>query len=616
MHCANCHGLEANGGAHGPSLVAGRPGHGESDWNIFRVTQRGVPGTAMLAVALGDRDRWQVVAFIQGLRSGHAPIDEVMYKFPPNLNVSAGRIRSASDEPHNWLTYSGDYRGWRYTTLLSITPDNVHQLQLAWARQLGTDGWVETTPIVVDGVMYISVPPSNVWALDASDGRVIWKTELPVAENLPVCCVSANRGVAILDEHVFVATLDGFLVGLDARTGNIIWKTRVARPEDGYTMTVAPLAVDDKVVVGVSGGEYGIRGFVDAYRASNGVLEWRLDTVPAPGQPGNESWGGASWQQGGGATWVTGSYDPDLGLLYWGVGNPSPDFNSSVRPGDNLYTNSVIALDVTTGELEWYFQFTPADDHDYDANQTPVLIDVDSGDETRRLMLWANRNGYYYVLDRTNGQFQTARPFVKVTWAESIDETGRPIRDLAASPSERGVKVWPSVVGGTNWWPPSFSPANNLFFVSYLEMASTFFTGDVEEPYDPGEGHQYLGGAFKLEQHVKSGIKALDPMTGEVRWTFEAPPRDHTVQVGGVLSTATGVVFQGNLETLYGLRGDDGSILWSVNLGGRVNAPPMSYALDERQFVVLAAGGTLHAFALPVGTGPRQLRQSSESVVQ
>ena len=615
-HCANCHGLEANSGPHGPCLVAGMLGHGESDWNIFRVTQRGIPDTSMPAFALDDRDRWPIVAFLQGLRTGFEAGDDTTYDFPSNLKVSAGRIGGASREPHNWLTYSGGYRGWRHTTLSSITPDNVHQLQLAWARQLGSDGWVETTPLVVEGVMYITVPPSDVWALDASDGSVIWATELPVAENLPVCCGRANRGVAVLDERVFVATLDGTLIALDARTGKIVWKTRVAKPEDGYTMTVAPLAVDDKIIVGVSGGEYGVRGYVDAYRADDGSLDWRFDTIPKPGQPGHESWGGDSWQRGGGATWVTGSYDPDLGLLYWGVGNPSPDFNKSVRPGDNLYTNSVVALDVESGKLVWHFQFTPADDHDYDSNQTPVLIDVEDGEKTRRLMLWANRNGFYYVLDRTNGQFITARPFVKVTWAESTDDAGHPILNHGASPSERGVKDWPSVVGGTNWWPPSFSPVNNLFFVSYPEMASTFFTGDVEEPYDPGDGHQYLGGAFKLAQNIKSGIKALDPITGDVKWTFEVPPRNHTVQVGGVMSTTTGVVFQGNLETFYGLRSDDGSVLWSVNLGGRINAPPMSYAVNERQFVALAAGGTLHAFALPVAVGAEQLRLSSESAAQ
>jgi alcohol dehydrogenase (cytochrome c) len=602
-HCASCHGRNANGGPHGPSLIAGSLGHGGSDWSIFRVTQRGIPDTSMPVLELDDRDRWQIVAFVQGLRTGFEEGNEATYKFPPNLSVSASRIRKAAEEPHNWMTYSGNYRGWRHTALSKIKPDNVHQLQLAWARQLGSDGWVETTPLVVEGVMYITVPPSDVWALDAADGRVIWTTELTIAEDLPVCCGRVNRGVAILENRVFVATLDGVLVGLDARSGKIIWKTRVAKPEDGYTLTVAPLAVDDKIIVGVSGGEYGIRGYVDAYRADDGSLEWRFDTIPEPGQPGNETWGGASWQQGGGATWVTGSYDPDLGLLYWGVGNPSPDFNKSVRPGDNLYTNSVIALDVNSGELAWHFQFTPADDHDYDSNQTPVLVDIEDGGENRRLILWANRNGFYYVLDRTNGQFVTTRPFVKVTWAESMDDTGRPILNLDATPSERGVQVWPSVVGGTNWWPPSYSPVDNLFFVPYLETAATFFEGKVEEAYDPGDGHQYLGGAFKLGQNINSGIKALDPKTGEVKWTFEAAPRDHTVQVGGVLSTATGLVFQGNLETFYGLRGDDGRVLWSVNLGGRINAPPMSYAVSGRQFVVLAAGSTLHAFVLPSARG-------------
>lgn len=602
-YCANCHGLGANGGPHGPSLVVGPLRQGESDWAIFRTTKYGIPETAMRGISLDDQDRWRIVAFLTNLRLGRESDGEKTFEFSSDLNLTSERIRNAESEPGNWLTYSGNYRGWRHTALSSITPQNVSQLQLAWARQLDADASVETTPLVVDGVMYITVPPSDVWALDATDGRVIWKTELPVADNLHVCCAAANRGVAILGDRVFVATLDGMLVSIEARTGGVAWQTRVASPEDGYTITVAPLAADNKIIVGVSGGEYGIRGYLDAYNAHDGSLAWRFNTIPTPGQPGSDSWGGNSWRQGGGATWVTGSYDPELELLYWGVGNPSPDFNNSVRPGDNLYTNSVVALDIKSGRLQWHFQFTPADNHDYDSNQTPVLIDNEDGKEAR-LLLWANRNGFYYVLDRTNGEFVTARPFVKVTWAKSIDETGRPVINDDATPSRKGVTVWPSVVGGTNWWPPSYSPVDNLFFVSYLEMASTFHIEAVEDHYDPEDGRQYLGGAFQLANDIKTGVKALDPLTGEVQWTFEAETRDHTVQVGGVLSTSTGLVFQGNLETLYALRSDDGLLLWSVNLGGRINAPTMSYAVGERQFVTIAAGTTLYAFALPTIDDP------------
>ncbi len=359
--------------------------------------------------------------------------------------VSYERIVAAAKEPHNWLTYGGDYLSQHYSRLTQITPANVKSLNLAWTYQWPTvtGGW-QATPLVVDGIMYLTQRPNDVVALDAATGRVFWIYRYNNSAELGVCCGGPNRGLAILGETLFMATLDAHLVAIDARDGTELWRSKFGESKLGYSGTVAPLAIKDLVIVGAGGGEYGIRGLLVAYDAKTGKERWRFNTVPGPGEPGHETWEQCppnpttycdpqAWTHGGGSIWVTGSYDPELNLTYWGVGNPSPDYSGDQRPGDNLYTNTVVALDVDTGQLKWHYQFTPHDVYDFDAVQIPVLADITFRGAPMKALLWANRNGIYYVLDRTNGKFLSGTPMGKVNWMSGFDANGRPSADAAAA---------------------------------------------------------------------------------------------------------------------------------------------------------------------------------------
>src|SRR5687768_15356908 len=373
--------------------------------------------------------------------------------------VTPQRLAAAASEPQNWLTYSGNYASTRFTPLAQITPANVKNLKLQWVYQSPVAGNWQTTPLVVDGIMYLTQRLNDVVALDAATGRAFWIYRYTPAADRVVCCGANNRGLAILGNTLFMATLDAQLIAIDAKSGRKLWQTEVATTKAGYSMTMAPLVVKDKVIVGVGGGEYGIRGFVAAYDAKTGKEAWRFYTIPGPGEPGFDTWKGDAWKYGSASVWVTGSYDPELNLTYWGIGNPGPDWNPDQRPGDNLYSDSVIALDVDTGKLKWHFQFTPNDGYDYDSVQVPVLADMNWQGKPAKLMLWANRNGYFYVLDRATGKFLLGQPFVKVNWASGLDANGRPIQ----TPQPPGAPTYPGNQGGTNWYPPSFSPRTGLF---------------------------------------------------------------------------------------------------------------------------------------------------------
>src|SRR5881409_1614514 len=372
------------------------------------------------------------------------------------------RLPRAAAEPHNWMMYSGTYASQRYSTLSQINPSNVKNLEQKWIFQAESLEKFETTPLVVDGIMYITQAPSDALALDAKTGRVFWIYRYYPSADVKPCCGSVNRGLAILGDTLFLATLDAHLVALDAKTGKPLWNTKVADSAAGYAMTVAPLVVKDKVIVGVAGGEFGIRGFIAAFDARTGREAWRFYTIPGPGEPGHDTWKGDAWEHGGGSVWTTGSYDPDLNLTYWGTGNPGPDWNSDARPGDNLYSDSAIALDPDTGKLKWYFQFTPHDDFDFDSVQVPVLADLEWKGQKRKVILWANRNGFFYVLDRATGKFLLGKPFVKITWASGFDEKGRPTRVEGQAPSLEGTLVYPGNPGGTSWYSPSYSPGTGL----------------------------------------------------------------------------------------------------------------------------------------------------------
>ena len=511
-----------------------------------------------------------------------------------SAQVPYSRLVDAASEPHNWFHYSGTYFAERFSALDEITTENVGELKVDWVYQT-SPGLVETTPIVVDGVMYVTEPPSTVAALDARTGRRIWRwvPDIP-ARTLNIGFPRVNRGVAVLDDMVYVGTLDARLVALDAESGVERWSTTVADNSIGFSMTGAPLAVDGKVIVGVAGAEAGIRGFLDAYDARTGELLWRTHTVPAPGEPGSETWEGDSWEHGGGSTWLTGSYDPELELIYWGIGNPAPDWNGDVRPGDNLFTCAVIAFDAETGEMRWHFQFTPHDVHDWDATEIPVLVDLEWEGAPRKLLVMANRNAFYYVLDRETGEFLHGQEYSKQTWAEGLDENGRPIVLPNTEPTEEGNLVWPSLQGATNWFSPSYSPLTEQLYVAVRHMGAVYYKSEAE--YEPGRpfmggGEQALGG-----DDAWGYVKALDVRTGDVAWEFQllTPPWN------GVMATAGGVVFGGSNEgNFFALDAATGASLWDFHAGSPTRSNPMSYELDGKQRVAMSAGNAIFVFSVP-----------------
>ena len=514
----------------------------------------------------------------------------------PTLNpVTAERLVNAENEPHNWLMYSGNYKAQRYSYLEQVHQRNVSKLEIAWVHQLQTLDRAETTPLVVDGVMYITESPSTVIAVDASTGRPYWRYEHDLPEELIICCGRNNRGVAVQGDRVIMSTLDAHLVALDARSGNVLWDTEVRESSAGYSKTAAPLVVGDKIFTGVAGGEYGIRGVIDAYNIDNGRREWRFFTTPGPDNPDNQSWSGESWRTGGSATWMTGSYDPDLNLVYWGTGNPGPDYDGTVREGDNLYSDSVVALDADSGEMQWYFQFTPHDIHDWDSTQIPILADAVFDGQERKLMLFPNRNAFFYVLDRETGEFLLGKPYAKQTWAEGLDETGRPILLPNKEPTEEGTIVSPSILGGSNWWSPTYSPRTGLIYVMAYDGESKYFI----RPVDYQEGQSFRAGGGETPEPLDTyhrAVRAISPQTGDLRWEFPVDSRT----TSGLMSTAGDLVFGGTADGFFfALDALTGEELWHKNVGGRVHAAPISYAVDGKQHVAIAAGNAIFSFTMP-----------------
>ena len=517
---------------------------------------------------------------------------------PGGAQVPYSRLLKARGEPGSWLTYSGAYDGWRYSPLEQVNAGNVAALRPAWVYQVKETGPFQASPLVADGVMYLTEPRGPVVALDVKTGRPLWRWDPVLPKDLRTLGYGpSNRGVALLDGTVYVGTLDARLVALDAVSGAVRWQAQVGDNKHGYGITSAPLAVDGKVVIGISGGEAGIRGFLDAYDAKTGARAWRFYTIPGPGEPGHETWGGDSWKTGGAPTWLSGSYDPELDLLYWGIGNPAPDWNGDARPGDNLYANCLIALEAKTGKKRWHFQFTPHDTHDWDANQIPVLVDAAVDGRPRKLVVTANRNAFYYVLDRTTGEFLRGVPYARQTWAQGLDAKGRPLVLPGTEPSLEGTLVWPSLQGATNWFSPAYSPKNGLFYVSVREMGAKYFKSEAE--YVPGAA--FMGGGEELlpaegPDGASGAVRGLDVLTGERRWEFKllSPPWS------GVLATAGGLVFGGSNEgNVYALDATTGAPLWEFQTGGFVYGNPVSFLVEGRQHVAVAAGNALFVFGLP-----------------
>jgi PQQ-dependent dehydrogenase (methanol/ethanol family) len=517
--------------------------------------------------------------------------------------VTYGRLREPDREPQNWMHYWGNYQGTHYSALKQITKSNAANLQLQWSMQLSGASALETEPLVIDGVMYTSGQPGTVLAIDAATGKQIWQFTRQRKIKNPNEINPYNRGVAVLGNRVFAGTLDAAVVAIDARTGKSVWETQVADSMLGYSITSSPLVVKDKVIVGVSGGEFGAPGFLDAYDAETGKRVWRWHSIPAPGEFGNDTWAGQSWKYGAGPMWLTGSFDPDLNTLYWTVGNPGAQIDRSARgEGDNLFTDSVVALDPDTGERKWHFQFTPNDGHDWDSTEDLVLVDRMWRGQNRKLLLHADRNGTFYVLDRANGKFLSGTPFVYQNWNTGFDEKGRPIQAPGSNSSPEGsFFVYPTVGGGTNFQAPSYSPLTGWFYLAYSENGQQY----ISEPAAFEAGRQYIGRGRTTapatrrpgEPQPSAGIKALDPETGRTIWDFKLPQASLS---NGVMATAGDLVFAASRDgDFMALDARTGASLWRYATGGNMRASPMSFAVEDRQYVAVASGDTIYCFALP-----------------
>jgi alcohol dehydrogenase (cytochrome c) len=518
-------------------------------------------------------------------------------KVTPAPVLTYARIANSRAEPGLYPTYWGDYQGHHFSEMDQINRSNVGQLQAQWAAPLPGPSALESLPLVVDGVMYVTGSPGDVYAFDARTGLQLWKFHRKQDIVNPYQINPSNRGVAVLDGRVFFGTLDDNLIALDAHTGRELWETRIADTLEGFTLTGAPLAIDGKIIMGSSGGEMGLRGFLDAYDPATGKRLWRFYTTAAPDSPGGDTWPGDTWKLGGGGTWLTGSYDPQLHTLYWSVGNPAPSFNPDVRKGDNLYTDSVVALDPDTGKLKWYYQFTPNDSHDWDSEEDLVLADQMVDGKIRKILLHADRNGVLYALDRVTGQFLWAKPFVKTTWVRGWDKDGRPLVNHDTDATPQGHIVWPAT-GGTNFQAPSYDQKSQTLYLQTNEAQGWANSGPAV--FQRGQLYTARGKVPPPPAPPpKPAIKAINTNTGSIRWTT---PIAQASLSAGVLATRGGLVFAATSEGQFiALDSATGKPLWHFNTGHRISASPVGYAVDGRQYVAISAGNMLYTFALPGG---------------
>lgn len=606
-NCSKCHGAGATGGL-GPALVGNTFKHGASDWALYHTITAGVPGTPMVGNFIPRADVWKVVAYLKGLevvktgglaRTGFDHIYTAEVK--PAPEVSGEQLLQSSRSIGEWLLPWGSYDGQRYARDEQINTQNVRQLAAHWVHQLpAADAPNESTPVVSRDYLYVSQPPGAVYALDVKTGREIWRYTRPIPADIRVCCLATTRGVAVLGNRVYFGTLDAHMIALDASTGKVVWDQTVADYTEGYSIISPPMPIGDMVITGIAGGEYATQGFIIAYDGVTGHVRWRFDTIPKPDDPAAKTWAPKSLKAGA-PTWGVGAYDPELNLLYWGVGCAAPDFNNAVRPGDNLYSSSMVALDPRTGKLVWYYQFLPGDDHDWDSIQTPSLIDVEQNGVVQKWLAVANRGGFFYVLDRKTGRFIRGTPFSKVTWATGLDPvTGRPQRAPNTEVTAEGTLLYPSLNGATNWWPSAYSPQTGLYYANVEEGAGLFYQG----PAKVSRGKQYLGGNGTFgDDAFKDFVRAIDPRTGEKRWEREnkvvtSAPR------GGLLATAGGLLFGSDGPRLYALDTRTGEELWGFEAGSHISAPPITYRWEGRQYIAVVAGQNVLSFALPDAPTP------------
>jgi alcohol dehydrogenase (cytochrome c) len=514
---------------------------------------------------------------------------------PPQ--VTAQDLLDGLKDPTRWLTYSGTYDGHRHSPLTQITPANVSQLTTQWTFQTGVLGSFQATPIVIDGVIYITGFNNTAFAIDARSGRTIWRYRRNLPDEMHICCGPVNRGFGVLGDRLFMTTIDAHLLSLDMKTGDVMYDIKLADYEVGYSASVAPLVIGDKVIIGIAGAEFGIRGFIEAFDAQTGKKLWRFHTVAGPEDVGGNTWPkGDAYLRGGGSIWVTGTYDPEQNLLFFGTGNPGPDYFSGNREGDNLFTASLVALDVDTGKLKWHYQFTPHDVHDWDATQVPVLGNLTIDGQPRKVVMFANRNGFFYTIDRVTGKLIIAKPFVETTWAKEISTvTGRPILLPNNHPNEQGVRTCPDLGGGTNFMSPSYDPALKLFFVTARETCATYFAFDQD--FKPGVQYEAGGTVRPRDQRNWGALRAIDPVTAERKWEFRYP----ATSASGVLTTASGLVFAGDGDgNIMAFESNTGKNLWHYQLGSALRSTSgTTYMVDGRQYLLVPSGSALVAFALP-----------------
>ena len=620
--CAGCHGTDGNGGELGPAIttrVAAR-----TDTDLASLLAQGLTVSGMPAFPNLTRDESaDVIRYLRTLRprSGSAPARAKLPLIDGSvveglvLNRSALDLQLLGDDRRlhllrkngdryravtsqtDWPTYNGQSSGSRYSALAQITPGNVARMVPRWIFSLPNTSRLQVTPVVVDGVMYVTAA-NECYAIDAGAGREIWHYQRPRTKGLVGNAAGGiNRGVAVAGDRVFMVTDHAHVIALNRFTGALLWETEMADWHQNYNATGAPLAVGSLVVTGSSGGDEGVRGFVAAFDQATGREAWRFWTVPRAGEPRADTWRGKGIEHPGATTWLTGTYDPELNTVYWPTGNPSPDLIGDDRPGDNLYSDSIVALDARTGTLRWHFQFTPHDVWDYDAQETPALVDVMWRNRPRKLLVQANRNGFFYVLDRTDGAFLFGTQYAKnVTWATGLDAKGRPLVVPNMEPTLAGLRVCPSLDGASNWYSTSFNPATGLYYVQTNDKCGIFTRENME--WAAGKG--FMGGSFKQapDEPAQRILRAIDIQTGRIAW--ELPQTGAVDSWGGTLSTAAGIVIFGeDSGALMAADARNGTPLWSFQTSQLWKASPMTYMFDNRQYVAVASGSNIIAFGLP-----------------
>ena len=617
--CAQCHGADGNGGDMGPPIALRLATR--DNQQLTALIREGLPERGMPPNPVAAAEMTNLIRFLRTIQRRAAERAPVRMKVQTTsgetldgLVIGEGfedlQLRTADHRVHllrrvgerfrevtsdkDWPTYNGDPGGNRYTTLTQINKQNITRLAPKWVFTFQNTGRLEVTPVVVAGIMYVSAP-NECYALDAGTGRPLWHYQRPRTKG--VVDGSVNRGVGVAGDRVFLETDNAHIIALSRFDGELLWETEIADWHQNYFATSAPLPAGDFVITGVGGGEHGANGFVAAYNQATGKEVWRFWSVPKEGQPGSETWKGRNFPHGGAPTWFTGSYDPQLDIVYWPTGNPAEEYNGEQRAGDNLYSDCILALDRKTGKLIWHYQFTPHDLWDWDSTETSVLVDADWQGAPRKLMLHADRNGFYYVFDRTDGKLLLAKQFLRnVTWASGIGPDGRPVKLPNQEPTKAGTKVCPSQDGATNWFSPSFNPATGLYYFQTFEKCSIYTVADSGEWV---AGKSYLGGS----QHTSSDpkpvrvLRAIDYRTGAGVW--ELPQPGPAISWGGTLATASGLVIFGEEGgALMAVDAASGKPLWSFQTNQTWKASPMTYSFDGKQFVAVAAGSNIIAFAM------------------